>query len=84
MTFWEKVRKYANEKVKEAYCSRYGALKCRVCKLWSSEVGGCTIRFEDEFGFLISTCNQCGQETRWDERNGIVLVLADEQPRVIV
>lgn len=81
MTFWERVRKHANDKVREAYASRYGDLKCRCCGLWAGEVGGVTIRRDSmDDTLVISTCNQCKQNTHWLDVGAPVMFRHDIQP----
>lgn len=87
MNFWEKVRAYANKRVREAWAKEHHCeYKCRCCKLWNSELGGWK-RSEGEGNgsdFFISQCKQCLQWTRWDMRNGMFAIYADNQPRVFL
>lgn len=85
MSFWEKVRAYANVKVREAYMRKqHNDLKCRCCNTWASEVSGYkSIESEGYTGEIFRTqCKRCSQWTRWDARSGFIVTLADVQPEM--
>ena len=65
-TFWEKVRYYANKKVKRQYMNIFRHdRKCPNCKMWTSEVGGCK-SIDDRGHHELMECNQCGFASKWD------------------
>jgi len=67
MTFWERVRDYANNKVKEQYMRKFRHdRKCPRCSTWISEVGGCA-GVEDVTSVLQEMgCKRCGYVSTWD------------------
>ena len=78
MRFWEYVRTFANNRVREAYMSRhYHERRCPCCKLWTSEVGGALDIIDEGNGFEVMQCRQCKTWSRWDYRPGMIIVLAD-------
>ena len=78
--FWEKVRHYANEKVRREYMDRVRHdRKCPNCKLWTSEVGGaCKVDYSELEHVEVMTCRHCGYKSRWDCR-GMVPSLHSHQ-----
>lgn len=79
-TLWEKIRHFANEKVKRKYMNRVRHdRKCPNCKMWTSEVGGCcSIDYSNDDHIEIMKCRQCGYKSKWDCR-GMVPTLHDQQ-----
>ena len=67
-TFWEKLRHYANKKVKRQYMDRVRHdRKCPNCKLWTSEVGGAyKVDYTENGHIQTMTCRQCGYTSRWN------------------
>ena len=67
-SFWERVRYYANKKVKRQYMDRVGHdRKCPNCKLWTSEVGGAyKIDYHDNEYLEFMECRQCHYKSTWD------------------
>lgn len=72
-TFWEKVRYYANKKVRRQYMDRVRHdRKCPNCKLWTSEVGGAyKVDYSELEHVEVMTCRHCGYASRWDCRGMI-------------
>lgn len=72
-TIWEKIRYYANEKVKRDYMKRVGRdIKCPNCKLWTSEVGGAyKVDYSELEHVEVMICRQCNYPSRWDCRGMI-------------
>lgn len=83
MSIWEKIRAFANERVKAEYMTihRYD-LRCIICDTWASEVNGVAAHRPIDYGIWETQCCKCGQWTRWDDRNGMIVVLADTQPEL--
>lgn len=70
MTFWERVRSFANKRVRDAYRAKWHTdFKCPHCRLWTSEVGR-PVHYQNEAvtespnGYIYA-CRQCGQWSRW-------------------
>lgn len=78
MTFWERVRDFANRRVRAAYMERARHERCcPCCKTWTSEVRGCADLRDEGNGFEVMQCNRCGTWSRWDYRPGLIVVIAD-------
>lgn len=80
-TFWEKVRHYANRKVKRQYMDKFRHdRKCPNCKLWTSEVGGAyKIDYTDNDHVEVMTCRQCNYKSRWDCSSGFMTLSATQE-----
>ncbi|MEE9532714.1 MAG: hypothetical protein V3W52_17180 [Syntrophobacteria bacterium] len=73
--FWERLREYANNKVREHYMNtvRHDR-KCVRCNTWTSEVGGAAkLEQDDDYDYM--TCKKCGYVSKWDCR-GMLPILA--------
>jgi hypothetical protein len=69
--FWEWLRYYANQKVRDYYMAKvHHERKCECCNTWTSEVGGCAKLEEapDDSMCELMTCKKCGHVSRWDCR----------------
>lgn len=65
-TFWEKLRSFANGRVRKAYMDKvHHDRKCPRCQTWTSEVGGCAGMRDDGDWHELMKCNRCGYESRW-------------------
>lgn len=64
MTFWKRVKIYAEAKIKQAHMEKYHCdTKCPVCKTWASE--GFTDAEELVNGLTVITCGKCDSKTEW-------------------
>lgn len=78
MTFWERVRAYANSRVRHQYMAKHHhERRCPACQTWTNEVGGAAEMRDPGDGFEFMKCNKCSAWSRWDYRPGLVVVLAD-------
>ncbi len=67
VSFWNKVRDYANRKCKELYIKKHHCdLKCKRCNTWISETDGplSYISDEDENSDYM-TCKKCKHITKF-------------------
>jgi hypothetical protein len=78
MTFWERVRSYANAKVRAAHMAKYHhERRCPCCNTWTSEVGGAAAVKDEGNGFEVMQCKRCSTWSRWDYRSGLIIDLAE-------
>ncbi len=78
MKFWERVRQFANGRVRAAYMRRHcHERRCPNCQVWTSEVDGARDVRDEGDGFEVMQCNQCQAWSRWDYRPGLIVVLAE-------
>ena len=76
--FWERVREYANKKVREHYMNRVRHdRQCERCNTWTSEVGGCAKIEVYDYRELM-TCKKCKHVSVWDCRGMIPILVPDE------
>ena len=75
MTFWERVRAYANKRVREQHMQKCRhERKCPRCNTWTSEVDGC--KSLETFGQSeLMTCKKCGYTSKWFMNHGPLPVL---------
>jgi len=82
MSFWTKVKEYAEKKEREHWLeTRYSDQKCPYCNTWQGNCGGwraCQPNTPDHMHDRLQ-CGKCGQWSTW--RGGLpVLILVDPKP----